>query len=484
MPKAPNHLKNFSQANAVSLLYGNRYYHPSVDQATWVENQHKALAAEADYSIKVVRRFRDVEAQCVAIKNFILVKICFNTWKEAGDIDEKFALNNLAKRYFIEGPEDSVLSTENAQNYVTRTRRIADLSAVVISWDTHMDCAVQLGILQDIPRDDLARFDGQQVSGVELHPYLLDKTKEDADLAQSPLAKDFNLEEIQNLTELLTESPQAPSGLSARSIFLAGELPPIENIYDEGTNWERVYLPERIRQRAELGCSNRLDQWQKAAIKTCDEYPLALIHGPPGTGKTSTLVAYILSRFTRSAKENLMVCTPRNVAVSVLVKFTITAMEEDHLVYPDCSTSLFPLYIYIVHVESEGVIDSRYLCGRIPSGHYHLQSIRIQTARVHGKSAFLNGVDLLVRAGYISDSMVWTKYKEQREELTTMIMVNIRVVLVTTSSAKGTYLKYLPFIPSTLIIDECGCAKPQDIAIPMMALGSAVKWIVLAGDPI
>ena len=117
----------------------------------------------------------------------------------------------------------------------------------------------------------------------------------------------------------------------------------------------------------------------------------------------------------------------------------------------------------------------------IPSGHYHLQNIRIQMARVHGKSAFLNGVDLLVRAGYISDTKMWTKYKEQREELTTMIMVNVRAVFVTTSSTGGTYLKYLHFLPSTLIIDEWGCAKPQDIAIPMMALDSALKRTVLAG---
>lgn len=40
---------------------------------------------------------------------------------------------------------------------------------------------------------------------------------------------------------------------------------------------------------------------------------------------------------------------------------------------------------------------------------------------------------------YISDSKVWKKYKEQREELTALIMANVRVVFVTTSSAGGTF---------------------------------------------
>lgn len=44
-------------------------------------------------------------------------------------------------------------------------------------------------------------------------------------------------------------------------------------------------------------------------------------------------------------------------------------------------------------------------------------------------------------------------------------------------------MKYLPFLPSILIIDECGCAKSQDIAIPVMALGSSLKRIDLPGDP-
>ena len=171
-----------------------------------------------------------------------------------------------------------------------------------------------------------------------------------------------------------------------------------------------------------------------------------------------------------------MVCSPRNVAVQVLVESTGTAIEEDHVKSPHGT-------LQIVHVESEGVIDTRYLCCRPPVGKHHLQSIRIRIAPKHGKSAFRQGVRLLERDGYISDAKQWKKYKEERDWLTAKILSEVRVVFVTTSSAAGTFLKYLSPSPSILIIDECGCAKPQDLAIPMMALRSSLNRMVLAGDP-
>ena len=53
---------------------------------------------------------------------------------------------------------------------------------------------------------------------------------------------------------------------------------------------------------------------------------------------------------------------------------------------------------------------------------------------------------MLERDGYISDAKEWKKYKEEREQLTADIMKQVRVVCVTTSSAGGTFLKYLPFV--------------------------------------
>lgn len=247
---------------------------------------------------------------------------------------------------------------------------------------------------------------------MNLYPCFFDNTREKSDIAHSRLAKEPELEETHNLASLLSDAPQSASGLSARSIFLAGELPLIVNVYDDGTQWDGpVYFPDMLRQRTQLACWNRLDQWQRKAIKTSDEYPLALTHGSPGTGKTSIVVAYIVSRLTRIMNEKFMICSPRNVAVSVLVQSTVAAIEQDNLKYPNCNISRFS----IVHVESEGMIDTTYLCGWKFTGDYHLQNLRIQRAKDLERGAFTSGVKVLERDGYVSDAKEWKKYKEERE---------------------------------------------------------------------
>ena len=297
--EARSHLKNFSITKATSLLHGNMCYHPSIDQHTWVQNQHKAIASEAEFTQKTLQRFTDVQAHCVRETNWILVKIRFSTPDAARGIDEQFVLNNLAQRYKIEAPAESVLSSDVAQGYPTRTGTTWGFTGAVVSYDKHTDCVVQLRLLQYIPLDELLVFHDKVIFGINLVPIAFDKTSEESNMAHSQLAKGFDIEETRNLVSLLSDAPQSASGLSARRIFLAGELPLIENVYDDGTQWEgRLKHPDMLRQRAELVCWNRLDHWQKEAIKISDQYPLALIHGPPGTGKTSTVVTYIVARLT------------------------------------------------------------------------------------------------------------------------------------------------------------------------------------------
>ena len=154
-------------------------------------------------------------------------------------------------------------------------------------------------------------------------------------------------------------------------------------------------------------------------------------------------------------------------------------MKRDNL--EDPTNKVLPLPL--VHVESEAVIDARYLYAQPPKDRYHIQTLRIKLAKKQGNTNFLRGIFLLERDGYIGDTKQWSKYKTAREELTYTIICNIRMIFVTISSARGTFFKSLFYLPSILIIDGCGCAKPQDIAIPMMAIGGALTRIILAGDP-
>ena len=65
--------------------------------------------------------------------------------------------------------------------------------------------------------------------------------------------------------------------------------------------------------------ANQLNEPQQAAVvKALRAADVAVIHGPPGTGKTTTLVSYILEAVYR--KQRLLVTAPSNVAVDNLLE--------------------------------------------------------------------------------------------------------------------------------------------------------------------
>lgn len=66
--------------------------------------------------------------------------------------------------------------------------------------------------------------------------------------------------------------------------------------------------------------NKRLDESQKEAVKfTFEQKELAIIHGPPGTGKTTTLVE-IIKQNCLKYKQKILCCAPSNIAVDNLVE--------------------------------------------------------------------------------------------------------------------------------------------------------------------
>ncbi len=77
--------------------------------------------------------------------------------------------------------------------------------------------------------------------------------------------------------------------------------------------------PARVAVRAFEPINSALDASQRQAVEfALGARDLALIHGPPGTGKTTTLVEIILQAVKR--KEKVLACAPSNIAVDNLVE--------------------------------------------------------------------------------------------------------------------------------------------------------------------
>ena len=469
-------LKHFTEANATALLHNKPTYHRSVDQEAWLYDQYHAMQAESDYAAEKLHKFKNVIAECVREMNFILIKIRFGPANVVEHIDDSIISNNLAQRYAIVGPTGSVLSPENVKDYVTRTGKATNFTGALVDYDTHADCVIQLRLLQQIPEHKLCRFHKQRVTSVDLFPLHHDQTLDEARLAHNKLNIKFDIEDAHELSNLFSSTPPATvmPAISMRQLFLIGERPLITRHFDNGKPLEG----SKLRERETLLSWRCLDRFQRQAIQQSDEFPLSLIEGPPGTGKTFTVAAFLACRITSNTHDRIMVCAPRNVALRRLVEATVALWYSDGLQDKDNKVSPVPL----VHVETEGIIDASYLCAKPPEGDYHLQNLRIKLAKSRQYLQFLKGVKLLEQDGYIADPKTWRRYKDARDDLTERIMQNARMIFVTTSSARGTFLRALRFLPNILVIDECGCAKPQDIAIPMMAMANALSRTVLAGD--
>ena len=275
-----------------------------------------------------------------------------------------------------------------------------------MDYATHADCVLQLRLLQEIPENKLEVFDKKRMTGVNLSPIPLDSTRNAADLAYSQLTSMFDKEEAHEFFTLFSDPQPAESGLelvscvSARRLFLPGELPPIGRDFNDGSelrNWANLIRWENLRRRQELASWNRLDVLHQAAIEASDEFPLSIIEGPPGTGKTLTIATFLACRMTSNPRDCVMICAPTNVAVQKLVQDTVAVMQRDNL--EDSTNEVSPLPL--VHVESEAVIDAIDISAQPPKDRYHIQTLRIKLAKKLENTNFTHGAILLERDGYI-----------------------------------------------------------------------------------
>ena len=78
--------------------------------------------------------------------------------------------------------------------------------------------------------------------------------------------------------------------------------------------------------------NENLNESQKAAIHTCmANTDVSMIHGPPGTGKTTTVVELILQS-VKHQKTKVLACAPSNIAVDNIIERLAIAQPKLRIV--------------------------------------------------------------------------------------------------------------------------------------------------------
>nr|XP_008106994.1 PREDICTED: DNA-binding protein SMUBP-2 [Anolis carolinensis] len=209
-----------------------------------------------------------------------------------------------------------------------------------------------------------------------------------------------------------------------------------------------------------------LDASQKEAVGfSLAQKELAIIHGPPGTGKTTTVVEIILQAVQQRLK--VLCCAPSNIAVDNLVERLAShkarILRLGHPARLLESIQQHSLDAILAHGDNAQIvadirkdIDQAFVKNR-------------KTQDKGERSHFLNEIKTLRK-----------ELKEREEMAMTEILTHADVILATNTGASSDGpLKLLPENHfDMVVIDECSQALEASCWIPLLK----AKKCVLAGD--
>jgi len=206
-----------------------------------------------------------------------------------------------------------------------------------------------------------------------------------------------------------------------------------------------------------------LNDSQKDAIRfAMASREVALIHGPPGTGKTHTLIELILQLLKLG--QRLLVCGPSNISVDNIVeRLSSHKVPMIRLGHP---ARLLPSVLN----HSLDVLTKTSAAGEI------VKDVRQEMDSKQGSiRKTRNGRERRAIYGELKD--LRKEYRERERKCVDDLVRGSKVVLATLHGAGGFHLKNAPPF-DVVIIDEASQALEAQCWVPLLA----ARKVVLAGD--
>jgi len=206
---------------------------------------------------------------------------------------------------------------------------------------------------------------------------------------------------------------------------------------------------------------------------------IALLHGPPGTGKTRTLVGAVSALLLCRPTPRILVCTPSNAAVDELAMRlhsgllaadgSEVGMRPGELVrvgpLDQVASRAHPLTLDALTEHRLGKLAGGAVGGSVGGGGVG-GAAGVRGAGARGSGA--RGAGGAARGGD-------AEARERRG-----VLKSAQVVAATTTAAGAAFLASLEF--DAVVIDEAAQASESAALIPLMNQGAAVKRVILAGD--
>ncbi|CCH45172.1 DNA-binding protein SMUBP-2 [Wickerhamomyces ciferrii] len=219
-----------------------------------------------------------------------------------------------------------------------------------------------------------------------------------------------------------------------------------------------------------------LNQSQKNAINFSLNSPISIIHGPPGTGKTYTLIELILQLVSKG--ERVLVCGPSNISVDTILERLNGKLPGDELLRIGHPARLLNSNLQHCLDIVTNTSDSGQLIADI-------------------KKEIDDTIKKIKKTrSYKEKKSIWQEVKELRKELkkrektvTHEVILKAKVIMATLHGSSSRDLlsiyNHQPGLKlfDTIIIDEVSQSLEPQCWIPLINhYGSNVKKLVLAGD--
>ncbi|KAI0890553.1 DNA helicase [Annulohypoxylon maeteangense] len=267
------------------------------------------------------------------------------------------------------------------------------------------------------------------------------------------LADDVTYRRMNQTMERMRDMPDAEYSAFVRVLFglTSPSVVPLDLKTDEEVGEGRVEWFDP-----------NLNESQKDAIRfALRSREIALIHGPPGTGKTHTLIELILQLVKRN--QRVLVCGPSNISVDNIVerlsphRVPIVRLGHPARLLP----SVLSHSLDVLTQTSEAGLIVKDVRGEMDAKQASIKKTR------SGKE----------RRGIYADLKELRKeYRERERKCVATLVGGSKVVLATLHGAGGFQLKNEQF--DVVIIDEASQALEAQCWVPLLA----AKKAVCAGD--
>ncbi|OGR92291.1 MAG: hypothetical protein A2992_06705 [Elusimicrobia bacterium RIFCSPLOWO2_01_FULL_59_12] len=215
--------------------------------------------------------------------------------------------------------------------------------------------------------------------------------------------------------------------------------------------------------------NNKLNKYQKQAVeKALEAKDVALVHGPPGTGKTTVLVEIIRQSVVRGAR--VLASAPSNIAVdNLLEKLLDTGLRVVRMGHPA------RILDSLRHATLSAQVAEHYDQSSIRELDQERERLLKQRARAESRG---RGLAWEERHSYqTAVQKLWQAARDREYALGREILAQADVVLVTHGGIAKPILKK-PF--DLLIMDEASQATEPLSWVPI----TQTKKVVFAGDPL